>query len=78
MEDIKLQYALRLNDTVTIELYSISQKVYNFYDQLNRLVFLNYSSIGYMENPPNMFDHYAMGYFQISAVEKKSIVVRKP
>jgi hypothetical protein len=25
-----------------------------------------------------MFDHYAMGYFQISAVEKKSIVVRKP
>lgn len=76
MDELKLQYAFKLNDTVKIELYSVSQKVYDFYDQLNRVVFLDYSSIGYMENPPCMFNNYALGFFQVSAVEKKSIVVR--
>lgn len=76
MDDLKLQYAFKLNDTVKIELYSISQKVYNFYDQLNRIVFSSYSSIGYMENPPCLFNNYAMGYFQVSAVDKKIIVIR--
>lgn len=76
MDDLKLQYAFKLNDSIKIELYSISQKVYNFYDQLNRIVSSNYSSIGYMENPPCMFNNYALGYFQVSAADKKTIVIR--
>jgi hypothetical protein len=76
LDDIKIYYAFKVKDTITIEVYSLEKKVYDFYDSLNQLVILNYSSIGYMENPPSMFDHYAMGYFQISAVEKKTVIIR--
>ncbi|HEX2936680.1 MAG TPA: DUF4249 family protein [Bacteroidales bacterium] len=76
LDDIKVQYALKLEDTVTLELYSLSQKVYSIYEQMNRIAFLNYSSVGFMENPISMFDKYAMGFFQVSAVDKKTIVVR--
>lgn len=75
LDDIKVQYAFKLNDTVTIELYSLSHKVFTIYEQFNKLAFLSYSSLGYMENPISMFDNYAMGFFQISAVDKKTIVV---
>ncbi len=74
---INLPYAFSKNDTVTLELYSLSKAMFSYYESLTINVFsLNFVNSGYRTNPPQMFSKFAAGYFQVSAVDKKQIVIR--
>jgi hypothetical protein len=77
IKEIDASYTFSQNDTVTIELLSLSQGMYDYYYSLfNNLFFLNMNSLGYKANPPQMFSNNALGYFQISAIDSKKIIIR--
>ena len=77
LNSINIPYTFRKNDTVTVELNSISKEMYDYYYVLvDQFFVLNYQNIWYKTNPPLMFDGSAMGYFQVSSVSSKTVIVR--
>ena len=75
---LKIPYEFLENDTVKIELLSLSKEMYTYYNTLNTNI-LNEGlvDIGYQTNPPCMFNKSALGYFQISQKDEKTIVIRR-
>jgi hypothetical protein len=77
LNDIKLPMAFSKNDTVTIELYSLSKAMFDYHYKLAYEVLnLNLSNISYRTNPPQLFTPRALGYFQVSAVSRKEMIIR--
>ncbi|MBN1145464.1 MAG: DUF4249 domain-containing protein [Bacteroidales bacterium] len=77
INNIKLPLSFTENDSVTIELYSISKTMYDYYYKLAYEVLnLNLSNISYRTNLPQLFHPAALGYFQVSAVSRKAIVIK--
>ncbi len=77
INNIKLPLSFEENDSVTIELLSISKAMYDYYYKLAYEVLnLDLSNISYRTNLPQLFQPAAQGYFQVSAVSRKSIVVK--
>jgi len=76
--DLNIPFSYAANDTIKLELLSISKEMYLYYNSLfYNLLRDNISSIGYQTNPPNMFNKPALGYFQVSAKDEKTIVIKR-
>lgn len=77
INNIKLPLSFAKNDSVTIELFSLSKTMYDYYYKLAYEVLnLNLSNISYRTNLPRLFQPDALGYFQVSAVSRKAIVIK--
>jgi len=77
INNVKLPLSFSENDSVTIELLSISKAMYDYYYKLAyELLNLNLSNISYRTNLPQLFQPDALGYFQVSAVSRGSIVMK--
>ncbi|MBN2813208.1 MAG: DUF4249 domain-containing protein [Bacteroidales bacterium] len=78
IDNLKLPVPLSENDSVAVELLSLSAGMYDYYYKLAYEVLnLNLSNISYRTNLPSLFEPKALGYFQVSAVSRKTIVVGK-
>lgn len=76
IDNLKLPVPLSKNDSVAVELLSLSAGMYDYYYKLAYEVLnLNLSNISYRTNLPSLFEPGALGYFQVSAVSRKTIVV---
>jgi hypothetical protein len=74
---IKLQHLFNENDTVVMELCSLSKDMFDYYFKLAfEVLGLNLSNISYRANLPQMFQPAALGYFQVSAISRREIVVK--
>lgn len=77
INNIKLPLSFAGNDSVTIELFSLSKAMYDYYYKLAYEVLnLDLSNISYRTNLPKLFQPAALGYFQVSAVSRKAIVIK--
>jgi hypothetical protein len=77
LRGINLPFAFAQNDTVDMVLYSISENMFNYYESLSVNIFsLSFVNSGYRTNPPQMFSKFTGGYFQVSAVDKKRMIIR--
>lgn len=70
-------YPYQYGDTAKVEMYSLTQEAYNFYDGLNK----NINNDGGLfstppSNPPSNVSNGALGLFQVSSVEVKQIVIQ--
>ncbi|MFO7370497.1 MAG: DUF4249 domain-containing protein [Bacteroidales bacterium] len=73
----KLPLSFNEGDSVTIELFSLSKAMYDYYYKLAYEVLnLDLSNISYRTNLPQLFQPAALGYFQVSAVSRKAIVTK--
>jgi hypothetical protein len=78
IDNLKLPVPLSENDSVTVELLSLSADMYNYYYKLiYEVLNLNLSNISYRTNLPFLFEPAALGYFQVSSVSRKTIVIEK-
>lgn len=76
LNEIKLPFTYSRNDTVLLELFSLSKEMYSYYEALTINIFsLDFINIGYRTNPPQIFNKLALGYFQVSAVDRKKIII---
>jgi len=76
LKGIKLPYTYADNDKVLVEVLTLSEEMYAYYLALTTNLFsISFSNMGYKTNPPQMFNKPAFGYFQVSAVCKKQIVI---
>lgn len=74
---VNLPFPFSQNDTAVLKLYSISQAMFDYYQSLSVNIFsLSFVNGGYRGNPPLMFNRFAAGYFQVSAVDEKKLVIR--
>ncbi len=77
INNIKMPLTFAEGDSVTIELFTLSKAMYDYYYKLAYEVLnLDLSNISYRTNLPQLFQPNALGYFQVSAVSRKSIVVK--
>ncbi len=77
INNIKLPLSFTEKDSITIELYSISKDMYDYYYKLAYEVLnLDLSNISYRTNLPQLFQPATLGYFQVSAVSRRSIVMK--
>lgn len=68
---------LNLNDTATLIAYSLSKDMFDYYYKLGYQVFeMDLSTISYQSNLPQMFFPKALGYFQVSSVRKRKIIIK--
>jgi hypothetical protein len=77
INNVKLPLPFVESDSVTIELFSLSKDMYDYYYKLAYEVLnLDLSNISYRTNLPQLFQPAALGYFQVSAVSRKAIVIK--
>jgi hypothetical protein len=77
LHTLRLPYFYSLNDTVDIELFSISKPMYDYFLAISINIFnLNFINSGYQTNLPQMFGKSVLGYFQVSAVNRERIIIR--
>lgn len=73
---IQMPYAFAKSDTVKVALLSLSKPMFDYYYLLgNEMFSINFANFGYSANPPVMFSPRALGYFQVSAVSAKTIII---
>lgn len=76
LNDIELPENLRRGDTVDLELQTITKSMYDYYYLFSHNIFSEgLTDQNYRTNPPEMFDKNVLGYFQVSAVSRKRIVI---
>lgn len=75
--DINISEEFAKNDTAKVYLYTISEVMYNYYYSLYHNILDRGLVTGYQVNPPVMFTGGALGYFQVSEKEEKTIVIEK-
>lgn len=77
LENIELPVQIRRRDTVDIELHTITKPMYEYLTGYANLLFSDQMiNQNYRVNPPMMFDKQVMGYFKVSAISRKRIIVR--
>ncbi len=77
INNVKLPLSFAAKDSVTIELLSLSKAMYDYYYKLAyEVLYLDLSNISYRTNLPVLFQPAALGYFQVSAVSRRSMVVK--
>jgi hypothetical protein len=73
---LSITIPLQEYDTMAITLYSLSKELFDYYFKLGYQVFsLDLSHISYQTNLPPLFEPWTPGYFQVSAVSRKEIVI---
>jgi hypothetical protein len=77
LNGIELDQAFAKNDTLDVELYSLSRKMLDYYVYIfNDLLYNSNLDLDFKTNPPIQFIPNALGYFQVSALSRKSIIIR--
>jgi hypothetical protein len=65
------------NDTVDVELYSLTEDMFYYYTYIfNTILFNNNYNLEFKTNPPIQFNPKALGYFQLSDLSRKSLILR--
>jgi hypothetical protein len=65
------------NDTVDVELYSLTEDMFYYYAYIfNTILFNSNYDLEFKTNPPIQFSPKALGYFQLSDLSWKSIIIR--
>ena len=66
-----------INDTIDVQMISIDQPIYEYYDQLAAITGggIMFSSSA-PANPMNNFSNGALGYFSAEAIDKKRVIIR--
>lgn len=77
LNNIEMFHNFKYGDTLDIELQSLTKPVYDYYSALlNILVYNQLSSQNYITNPPKLFKENVLGYFQVSMVSRRRIIVK--
>jgi hypothetical protein len=77
VNNLKLPTACHVNDTMHIELCSLSRDMFDYYRIMYAEMFsVDISNISYRTNLPQLFEPAALGYFQVSAVSRRAIVIK--
>lgn len=72
IRELKIRNAFNMGDTIEVELQSINQAIYEYYDQLTS----NTSSFTAAQGNPNYFwTNEALGYFSAYGYKRKEIVI---
>lgn len=76
LNNLELLYDFHAGDTLDFELQSLTKPLFNYYTFLQNL-FLNNQlfSHNYRLNPPVLFTGNVLGYFQVSMVSRKRIII---
>ncbi len=79
IDDLPIAGYYALDDTVRVEMYSITREAFVFYVDLFNLI----NGDGGMFSPPpanprNNLSNGAFGYFQVSALDSETIIVKEP
>ncbi len=79
IDDLPIASYYLENDTVRVEMYSITREAFVFYADLFNLI----NGDGGMFSPPpanprNNLSNGALGYFQVSAIDTETIIVKDP
>lgn len=79
IDDVETAGFYRLGEVAGVEMYSLTQEAFIFYSDMVNLL----NSDGGMFSPPpanprTNLSNNALGYFQVSAVSRKTIVVTEP
>ncbi|MFO7655715.1 MAG: DUF4249 family protein [Bacteroidales bacterium] len=76
IKDLNLPVAFEKGDTIIVELLSLSKELYEYYFALTNQVFnTSIVNIGYNSNLPMLFNPIAMGYFQVSSVNRRTLII---
>ncbi len=77
LKGVLIPVAFNENDTAVITAHSLSRDMYEYYYKLGYQVFsMDLTSISYQTNLPQMFAPKALGYFQVSAVRSRRIIIK--
>lgn len=79
IDDLPIAGYYALDDIVTVEMYSITREAFVYYSDLLNLI----NNDGGMFSPPpanprNNISGGALGYFQVSAIESETIIIKDP
>jgi hypothetical protein len=77
LDGIEIEYGFTKNDTLDVELYSLTREMFYYYVYVfNYILYNGNIGLDFKTNPPIHFVPKALGYFQISALSRKSIIMR--
>lgn len=76
LNNFELPWDVHHGDTVDVELQTLTQGAYDYYLTFSKeMQGSGLSYLYYKTNPPTMFNTFVLGYFQVSAVSRKRIVI---
>jgi hypothetical protein len=77
LNGIELDQSFAKNDTLDVELYSLTREMFYYYIYVFNIILYNSNyDLEFKTNPPIQFSPKALGYFQVSALSVKSIIIR--
>lgn len=78
LSNIEIPAETHLGDTVDVELHSLTAPMFHYFSQYSEVIFSDIIvNQNYRENPPIMFDQKVLGYFKVSSVHSKRIIIEK-
>ena len=76
LNGVELNQGFAKNDTLDVELYSLTKEMFYYYAYIfNNILYNGNFDLDFKTNPPIQFNPKALGYFQVSALSRKSIVM---
>jgi hypothetical protein len=76
LRNIEIPVESRKGDTIDIELHTLTEPMYNYYSRYTEVIVSDdIVNQNYRENPPIMFNKKVIGYFKVSAVYSKRIII---
>lgn len=76
--NIEIPAETHIGDTVDVELHSLTEPMFNYLSAYSKVIFSDVLiNQNYRENPPTMFDQNVLGYFKVSSIHSKRIIIGK-
>jgi hypothetical protein len=77
LDGIEIEHGFSKNDTLDVELYSLTREMFYYYVYVfNYILYNGNIGLDFKTNPPIQFAPDALGYFQVSSLSRKSIIMR--
>jgi hypothetical protein len=77
LNGVELPFDFAKGDTIDVELYSLTPEMYDYYTYIfSVLLFYNDNDLDYRTNPPIQFSPNALGYFQVSMLSHKRLIIK--
>lgn len=77
LNGIELDHGFARADTLDIELYSLSKEVFYYYVYaFNNILYNANFDLDFKTNPAIQFSPKALGYFQVSSLSRKRVIIR--
>lgn len=73
--NLNRQGLYHVGDTITVDLISLDQNIYNYFDQLNEISGGAMFGSSAPANPKNNISNGAMGYFSAEAIHQKMVII---